>query len=85
MELEKKLNEQPIIDTMKSIVDKGQFQKVKLSDGKQINVDLMTAGAVVKVYDALNARNKDKFASTLYKNRAGFTKMSSFAIKNVSY
>jgi DNA repair exonuclease SbcCD ATPase subunit len=79
------LNEQPIIDTMKSIVDKGQFQKVKLGDGKQINVDLMTAGAVVKVYDALNARNKDKFASALYKNRAGFTKMSSFAIKNVSY
>lgn len=85
MEMEEKLNEQPIIDAMKSIVKKGQYQKVKLGDGNQINVDMMTAGAIVKVYDSLNARNKAKFTEILYKNRAGFTKMSSFAIKNVSY
>ena len=74
-----------IITAMKKIVRDGQYQKVKLADGKQISVDLMTAGAITKVYDALNPRNQIKFAQTLYKNRAGFQKMAGFAIKNVSY
>ena len=82
---EELISEQPIIDDMRKIVRAGQYQKVKLADGKQISVDLMTAGAITKVYDALNPRNQIKFAQTLYKNRAGFQKMAGFAIKNVAY
>jgi hypothetical protein len=74
-----------VIVTLRTIVRKSQMQKIKLLDGKQISVDLMTAGAVTSVYDALNPRNKVKFASTLAKDLAGFHKMSAFAIKNVSY
>ena len=79
------LNEEPIIDAMKKIVRDRQYQKVKLADGKQLSVDMQTANAIVKVYDALSSTNKTKFASTLNKNRAGFMKMSGFAIKNVSF
>jgi hypothetical protein len=74
-----------VIDALKTIVRKHQASKIKLLDGKQISVDAMSANALVKVYDALNSRNKVKFASTLAKNLAGFHKMSAFAIKNVSY
>ena len=74
-----------VIVALRAIVRKSQSQKIKLLNGKQIAVDLMTAGAVTSVYDALNPRNKVKFASTLAKDLAGFHKMSAFAIKNVSY
>jgi hypothetical protein len=74
-----------IIGTIRDIVKKGQYQKIKLSDGKQISVDLMTAGAITQVYDALHPRNQAKFAETLSKDLVGFHKMSAFAIKNVSY
>ena len=74
-----------IITTMRRIVTDAQGEKVKLKDGKALLVDMGTASAITKVYDALSKPNKVKFADALGKDRAGFMKMSGFAIKNVSY
>jgi len=51
-------NSQERIDAIRSIVDKCQYGKV---DGT--TVDLFSASAIVKVYDALSDQNKAKFAS----------------------
>lgn len=74
-----------IISTMREIVKKGQYKKIKLNDRSTVSVDMMTASAISQVHDALNKRNQVKFVSVLSKNRAGFHKMAGFAIKNVSY
>ena len=44
-------------------------------------VDAQTANLLVKVYDALNDKNKKSFVSAINKNRAGLLKMVDFAWK----
>ena len=76
------LNED-VLDILRNIVKRKQFQKVKFQDGKTATVDGFTASAMVKVYDALNKDNQLKFKDMINKNKQGFMAMSSFAFKSV--
>ena len=75
--------QEDVLDIMRNIVKKKQMQKVKFKDGKTASVDMFTASAMVKVYDALNKDNQGKFKDMINKNKGGFMAMQSFAMKKV--
>ena len=77
-----RLNED-VLDIMRSIVKKKQMQKVKFKDGKSASVDMFTASAMTKVYDALNKDNQTKFKDMINKDKKSFMAMQSFAMKSV--
>ena len=72
-----------VLDIMRSIVKKKQMQKVKFKDGKSASVDMFTASAMTKVYDALNKDNQTKFKDMINKDKKSFMAMQSFAMKSV--
>ena len=76
------LNED-VLDILRNIVKNKQMQKVKFKDKKTASVDMFTASAMVKVYDALNKDNQTKFKDMINKNSKGFMAMQSFAMKSV--
>ena len=76
------LNED-VLDILRNIVKNKQMQKVKFKDKKTASVDMFTASAMVKVYDALNKDNQGKFKDMINKNSKGFMAMQSFAMKSV--
>ena len=72
-----------VLDILRNIVKNKQMQKVKFKDKKTASVDMFTASAMVKVYDALNKDNQGKFKEMINKNSKGFMAMQSFAMKSV--
>lgn len=72
-----------VIDDLKKIVTHHQASKVKFADGKSQVVDAFTANALLQVFGALNTNNQVQMASRLAKNKAGFSKMSAFAFKQI--
>ena len=72
-----------VLDVLRNIVKNKQMQKVKFKDKKTASVDMFTASAMVKVYDALNKDNQGKFKDMINKNKGGFMAMQSFAMKKV--
>ena len=77
-----RLNED-VLDIMRSIVKKKQMQKVKFKDGKSASIDMFTASAMTKVYDALNKDNQTKFKDMINKDKKSFMAMQAFAMKSV--
>ena len=75
--------QEDVLDIMRNIVKKKQMQKVKFKDGKTASVDMFTASAMVKVYDALNKDNQGKFKDMINKNKNGFMAMQNFAMKSI--
>ena len=75
--------QEDVLDIMRNIVKKKQMQKVKFKDGKTASVDMFTASAMVKVYDALNKDNQSKFKDMINKNLQGFMAMQKFAMQKV--
>jgi len=55
---EKKVTDSKVIQSMRDIVAKGQYRKIK-----GVMVDGFTASLVVKIYDALGDSNKKTFGS----------------------
>ena len=72
-----------VLDVLRNIVKNKQMQKVKFKDKKTASVDMFTASAMVKVYDALNKDNQGKFKDMINKNSKGFMAMQSFAMKSI--
>jgi len=72
-----------VLDVLRNIVKNKQMQKVKFKDKKTASVDMFTASAMVKVYDALNKDNQSKFKEMINKNSKGFMAMQSFAMKSI--
>ena len=70
------------IDTIKKIVADKQNQQVKFDDGK-MRVDLYTASAVSKVYDAVKPETQEKIDDML-RTKEGMLKMSNFAFSKLS-
>jgi len=70
------------VDVLKKIVKDKQNQQVKLKDGK-LRVDLFSASAIVQVYDAVNASNKQKMSAMLNGSKAQFMKIADFAMSKV--
>ena len=71
------------LKVLRSIVKNKQNKPVKMSDG-QMKVDLFTASAITKVYDAIQQKsNKEKFDRMLNGTKAQFMKIADFAFKSV--
>jgi len=68
--------EPQIITQLRDIVKGRQNKKIKdPKSGKMMRVDSYSASAIVKVYDAINQSNKDKFV------KGGLLGMQSVAFK----
>jgi len=69
------------ITTIKSIVKDKQAKSIKFADGKSMKVDMTTANVLLKVIDALNDANKDKFIALVNKSKDTFAKAVDFSWK----
>ena len=71
------------LKVLRSIVQSKQNKPVKMKDGS-MKVDLFTASAITKVYDAIQQKsNKEKFDRMLNGTKAQFMKIADFAFKSV--
>jgi len=71
------------LKVLRSIVKNKQNKPVKMSDG-QMKVDLFTASAITKVYDALSKKDaREKLDRMLNGTKAQFMKIADFAFKSV--
>ena len=81
-------NEHELVETnlkvLQNIVKKKQNQKVKFKD-KQATVDLFTASAIMKVYDAVKPDNKKKIEKLMNGKLVDFLKLQKFAMKQVKF
>jgi hypothetical protein len=66
-----------------TIVEQGQHARLKFTDGV-IDVDQLTANAIVKVYRALNEDNQAKMRQHLNSDKYMFRRMVSFAWSHVN-
>lgn len=71
------------VDTIKSIVKDKQMKTVKFQDKKSAKVDMQTANILLKVMDALNDKNKEKFAGLMSKSKKDFMKAVDFAMASI--
>ena len=70
-----------VMDNLKKIVTQHQASNIKFKDGSKIKIDATTANIILSVYGALNKNNQVKMAQLISKDKASFSKMSSFAFK----
>ena len=71
-----------ILPILRKIVDKRQHERIKFPDGGPVDVDLFSASAMIQVHDALKPESQRKFKESI-KNKLGFLKMHSFALKMI--
>ena len=72
------------LKVLQNIVKRKQNQKVKFKD-KQATVDLFTANAIMKVYDAVKPDNKKKIEKLMNGTISDFLKLQKFAMKQVKF
>ena len=63
-------------------MDRPNYTPIKFKDGT-MKVDMFTASAITKVYDAVNDANKKKMEPMLNGKKAQFMKIADFAMKQV--
>jgi len=68
------------INMLRQIVKKKQNRPIKFSNG-QMKVDLMTASAIIGVYDKVNKSNQAKIERMVNGDKSQFLKMQSAAFK----
>ena len=71
------------LNMLRQIVKRKQNKPVKFSNG-QMKVDLMTASAILAVYDKVNSANKGKIDRMVNGDKAQFLKMADTAFKLAS-
>ena len=71
-----------ILSTLRDIVKNKSAKSMKFKDGS-MKVDMFTASAITKVYDAVNDANKKKMEPMLNGKKAQFMKIADFAMKQV--
>ena len=74
--------EEKNLQALKDIVKNKSAKSLKFKDGS-MKVDLFTASAITKVYDAVNDANKKKLDQLINGKKAQFMKMVDFAMKQV--
>ena len=74
--------EEKNLQALKDIVKNKSAKSLKFQDGK-MKVDMFTASAVTKVYDAVNDANKKKLEQMINGKKAQFLKLVDFAMKQV--
>ena len=70
---------------LQNIVKKKQNANVKFKDNKRATVDLFTASAIMKVYDAVKPDNKKKIEKMMNGTLVDFLKLQKFAMKQVKF
>ena len=74
--------EEKNLQALKDIVKNKSAKSLKFKDGS-MKVDMFTASAVTKVYDAVNDANKKKLDQMVNGKKAQFLKLVDFAMKQV--
>ena len=74
--------EEKNLQALRNIVKNKSAKSLKFKDGS-LKVDLFTASAITKVYDAVNDANKKKLDQLINGKKAQFMKMVDFAMKQV--
>ena len=74
--------EEKNLEALRDIVKNKSAKSLKFKDGS-MKVDMFTASAVTKVYDAVNDANKKKLDQLINGKKAQFMKMVDFAMKQV--
>ena len=74
--------EEKNLQALRNIVKNKSAKSLKFKDGS-LKVDLFTASAITKVYDAVNDANKKKLDQLINVKKAQFMKMVDFAMKQV--
>ena len=74
--------EEKNLQALRNIVKNKSAKSLKFKDGS-LKVDLFTASAITKVYDAVNDTNKKKLDQLINGKKAQFMKMVDFAMKQV--
>lgn len=83
-EISQTLFQEDVVDTLKEIVKKKAKKPVRFKDGSRLSVDLVTANALVTVFDKLKQRPaQDKFKRMANKNSLEFMKLVDFAWSKV--
>jgi hypothetical protein len=82
-EFRKEFLKEDVLDSLKKIVSSKTSDYVKFDDGRKLKVDLFTAAALTKVYDAVTDSNKDKMKDMLNAGSAKFMKLVDFAMSKV--
>lgn len=78
--VEEKKGQNSIIDKLRKIVKEHQATSIRFKDKKSAMVDVQTANVLVKVFDAVNDKNKKRFLDKML-SKAGFLQMVDFAWK----
>ena len=73
------------VKILQNIVKKKQNAKIKFKDNKRATVDLFTASAIMKVYDAVKPDNKKKIEKMMNGTLVDFLKLQKFAMKQVKF
>ncbi len=74
-----------ITPILRMIVDRSQAAQVKFDDKTRMTVDMLTARAMILVHDALKKGGQQKFRDAASSSKAGFMKMSNFALKHTTF
>ena len=74
--------EEKNLQALRNIVKNKSAKSLKFKDGS-LKVDLFTASAITKVYDAVNDANKKKLDQLINGKKAQFMKIVDFAMKQV--
>lgn len=68
-----------VIDKLHEIAANQEADAITFQNGKQYNVDPITASKLVETYEKLSPSNQEKFALTASKDTISFIKMVSFS------
>ncbi len=82
-EFKKEYLREDVLDSLKKIVADKTANYVKFEDGRKLKVDLFTASALTKVYDAVEGTNQTKMRDMLNAGSAKFMKLVDFAMSKV--
>lgn len=75
-EIELKDTNPASIEVLQAMVKEGSMAKLRWPDGRKQVIDLFSASAIVKVYEALNESNREKFEGILAKGPGGLLKLA---------
>lgn len=76
------INTENTINDLRDIVDKKRFKKIRLQDGKTVNVDLFTARSMLNTRDSMKKPESVEKFDEMVGSLHGFLKLADFASKH---
>ncbi len=72
-----------MVNELQNIVDDNKLNKIELNSGEFVDVDVLTANALLTILNALEDDNKEKMIELLGSNSENFLKVVKFALDNI--